>query len=201
MPKVDRPMPASDKLPYALYRADQVRELDRIAIQEYGIPGATLMERAGEAAFSALRARWPVARDITVICGVGNNGGDGFVIARLAREAGLTVRVLSLGDTEKLRGDALTMARAWEAAGGRVESFVSLPGNTDVIVDAVLGTGLEREVSGHWARALEEINRHPAPVLAVDMPSGLRSTAVRRGPSPWSSASCSCCSRWPGPVS
>ena len=71
MPIVDRLMPASDKLPYALYRADQVRELDRIAIQECGIPGATLMERAGQAAFSTLQGRWPEARDITVLCGVG----------------------------------------------------------------------------------------------------------------------------------
>ncbi len=172
-------MPASDKLPYALYRADQVRELDRIAIQECGIPGATLMERAGQAAFAALQGRWPEARDVTVVCGVGNNGGDGYVIARLAREAGLAVQMLSLGDTGKLQGDALTMAREWAAAGGKVESFNGLPEKTDVIVDAVLGTGLEREVSGQWGQALEEINGHPAPVLAVDLPSGLHSDTGR----------------------
>ena len=136
-----RLMPATDKLPYALYRADQVRELDRIAIQECGIPGATLMERAGQAAFSMLRQRWPEARDITVVCGIGNNGGDGYVIARLARESGLTVRVMSLGDTDKLHGDALTMAQAWGAVGGTVEPLIILPDRTDVIVDAILGTG------------------------------------------------------------
>ena len=179
-------MPATDQLPYALYRADQVRELDRCAIEEYGIAGATLMERAGQAVFSVLRQRWPEARDITVVCGVGNNGGDGYVIARLARESGLTVRILTLGDPEKLRGDALTMARAWQAVGGDTEPLIALPNKTDLIVDAVLGTGLERKVSGDWAQAIDRINNHPAPVVAVDLPSGLHSdtgkvlgTAVR----------------------
>lgn len=175
MPTMTRLMPATDKLPYALYRADQVRELDRIAIEECGIAGATLMERAGQAAFSMLRKRWPEARDITVVCGVGNNGGDGYVIARLARESGLSVRIMTLGDTDKLHGDALAMARAWGAVGGETESLIALPEKTDVIVDAVLGTGLERKVSGDWAQALDRINRHRAPVLAVDLPSGLHS--------------------------
>lgn len=174
-----RLIPAVAGLPNALYRAEQVRELDRIAIEEYGIPGATLMERAGAAAFQLLRQLWPEARDLTVVCGAGNNGGDGYVVARLAGAAGLSVRVLQLGDPQKLRGDALAMARAYETAGGEAEPFGGLPPATSVIVDAVLGTGLEREVEGRWADALSAISRHPAPVLAIDIPSGLHADSGR----------------------
>jgi len=79
------------EFPLELYRAAQVRELDRIAIEDRGIPGYTLMSRAGAAAFDLLRQRWPDARRIVVVCGGGNNGGDGYVVARLARKAGLDV--------------------------------------------------------------------------------------------------------------
>ena len=92
-------------LPFELYRAAQVRELDRIAIQERGIPGYTLMNRAGEAAFNLLRNRWPEARRIAVVCGSGNNAGDGYVVARLAQRAGLEVEVLTLADPDRLQGD------------------------------------------------------------------------------------------------
>ncbi len=170
-----RVMPAVDRLPYALYRAEQVRELDRAAIEKFSIPGATLMQRAGRAAFDLLRRTWPDARDLTVVCGVGNNGGDGYVVARLALEAGLRVRVLQLGDPERLGGDALSMALAYSEAGGRTEVGGQLSRATEVIVDGVFGTGLQRDVTGAWARALQEINEHAAPVLALDVPSGLHS--------------------------
>jgi len=87
----------SDCLPHALYRAEQVRELDRTAIEEHGIPGAELMERAGRAAYRLLRQRWPDARVVTVVCGAGNNGGDGYVVARYAQTEGLDVRSCSSG--------------------------------------------------------------------------------------------------------
>ena len=170
-----QPMPTTDRLPHALYRAEQVRELDRIAIQEYGIPGLTLMERAGTAAFELLRERWPEARRLAVLCGIGNNGGDGYVLARLALEQGLEVSLLQLGDPGRLQGDALTVAEHFKAAGGRVDAFQGLPETTELIVDAVFGTGLEREVAGKWRQALERVNRSRAPVLALDIPSGLHS--------------------------
>lgn len=181
-----RLMPSSGLLPHALYRAAQVRELDRTAIEDFGIPGAELMERAGRAAYRLLRERWPDARDVTVLCGVGNNGGDGFVVARCAQMDGLRVRVLQLGDAQRLHGDAFAMAVAFKEAGGAVEPFESLPERTDLIVDALLGTGLEREVSGKWAEAIGAVNAHQAQVLAIDIPSGLHAdlgqmlgTAVR----------------------
>lgn len=168
-------MPKTDRLPHALYTAAQVREFDRLAIQDYGLPGATLMERAGTASYRLLRRLWPDAKDITLVCGLGNNAGDGYLIARLALADGLGVRVLQLGDRDRLAGDALTMAQAYDQAGGEVLPFAGLPSRTDVIVDAILGTGLERPVSGYWAEAVQAINRHPAPVLAIDIPSGLDS--------------------------
>jgi ADP-dependent NAD(P)H-hydrate dehydratase / NAD(P)H-hydrate epimerase len=176
---MQRPIPSSDRLPHALYRADQVRELDRSAIEDQGIPGAELMERAGRAAYELLRRRWPVANDISVVCGIGNNGGDGYVVARLALGEGLSVRVLQLGDVQRLRGDALTMATRFRNAGGSVEPFAGLPQRTDLIVDAILGTGLEREVTGEWAQAIDAINAHRAPVMAIDIPSGLHSDLGR----------------------
>lgn len=176
----------TDYLPHALYRAEQVRELDRTAIEDHGIPGAELMERAGRAAYRMLRQRWPNARVIAVVCGVGNNGGDGYVIAHCAQLEGLGVRVLQLGDSQRLQGDALTMATRFREAGGIVEPFRRLPERTELIVDAILGTGLEREVAGEWAQAIDAINEHASPVIAIDIPSGLHSdlgkilgTAVR----------------------
>jgi len=169
----------SSQFPPQLYLAEQVRALDRCAIAQFGIPGLTLMERAGAAAFGLLRTRWPAARHVTVLCGTGNNGGDGFVVARLALQAGLDVRLLQLGDTKKLQGDALASAEKFRQAGGCVELFNELDFSTDLIVDAVLGTGLERAVSGPWETALLAVNRHPAPVFALDIPSGLHSDSGR----------------------
>ncbi len=150
-----RVTPFIETLPYALYRAEQVREFDRIAIQEFGIPGSELMERAGSRAFQLLQERWPQVTRITVVCGAGNNAGDGYVVARLARQAGLHVQLLSLADPLKLTGDALAMADAWRQLGGEITPYQSLPRETELIVDAILGTGLEREVVGYWAEAVQ----------------------------------------------
>ena len=161
-------------LPETLYTAAQVRELDRLAIEERKIPGAKLMQRAGTAAFDLLRTRWPRARRIAVVCGPGNNGGDGYVMARLARAAGLAVNVLSLGVAEKTRGDAAAARKQCKSAGVSIRNFqTDLLVGHDVVVDAMLGTGLEREVEGEWRTAIEDINASRLPVLAVDVPSGL----------------------------
>lgn len=165
--------PATPILPYALYRAAQVREFDRIAIHEMAMPGEVLMERAGSAVFRALRERWPDASDITVLAGGGNNGGDGFVVARLAAEAGLKVRVLQPGDPQRLKGDARIHADRYAATGAPWTPFQRLPERTHVIVDALLGTGLDRRVEGAWAEAINAVNHHRAPVISVDIPSGL----------------------------
>jgi NAD(P)H-hydrate epimerase len=168
-----RTLPKSDSLPRALYTAAQVREFDRIAIERFGIAGEVLMERAGKAAFALLRARWPQARRITVLVGTGNNGGDGFVLARLAREQALEVELLQLGDRDRIGGDAATNAERWRGLAGEWAEFHHLSPHTELIVDAMLGTGLQRAVGGRFAAAIEAANAHPAPCLAIDIPSGL----------------------------
>ena len=135
-----RLMPENNRLPYALYRAEQVRALDRCAIDAFGIPGAELMERAGRTAFGRACARWPGARRVVVLAGAGNNGGDGYVIARLALEQGWAVQLLRLGDHQQLRGEAAAAAHAFASAGGRAEPFRALPQAVDLIIDALLGT-------------------------------------------------------------
>jgi NAD(P)H-hydrate epimerase len=161
-------------LPVNLYRAAQVREFDRIAIEEYGIPGAMLMERAGRAAFETLRAHWPKARRIVLVCGTGNNGGDGFVTARLAHEAGLELCVLQAGEEGALRGDAQAAYEALRAAGVEVTPFSAVRlKDAELIVDALFGIGLDREVSGAWREAIRAINHAHKHVLALDVPSGL----------------------------
>ncbi|KPJ95918.1 MAG: carbohydrate kinase [Gammaproteobacteria bacterium SG8_11] len=171
------------ELPKNLYRAEQVRELDRIAIEELGIPGMKLMERAGSAAFNAIISHCPRAKRIAVVCGTGNNGGDGFVIARMADAAGFRVMVYLLGDPAKLKGDALMAYDRLE--GSHVTRFQYDAHSFemfDVVVDAMLGTGLQGDVKDQWLEAIENINRAKAQgtsVLAVDIPSGLHADTGR----------------------
>jgi ADP-dependent NAD(P)H-hydrate dehydratase / NAD(P)H-hydrate epimerase len=160
-------------LPPELYTAAQVRELDRRAIADHGVAGCTLMERAGQGAFDALRARWPAAQRLGVLCGPGNNGGDGYVIARLARAAGMAVWLVEAAEPGRLKGDAARARADWTAAGGAPLVADAAWPAADVLVDALLGTGLDRVVEGHFAGLIDAINAAGLPVLAVDIPSGL----------------------------
>lgn len=157
-----------------VYLPERVREIDRIAITELGIPGYELMSRAGQVVFDLVRQHYGTAGRWLVICGAGNNAGDGYVIARLARTAGIAVTVAALSEPQRLRGDA---ARAWEdfrRAGGEVVQFSEATCNgMDVVIDAMLGTGLERAIEGAYLHAVETINAAPVAVVAVDMPTGL----------------------------
>jgi len=162
------------ELPTTLYRAGDVRALDRRAIDEHAIPGFTLMTRAGEVSYRLLCARFPRARKIAVVCGAGNNGGDGYVVARLAHEHGRQASVLQLGDVTKGKGDAALAREACVRAGTPIRSFsADALRDVDLVVDAVLGTGLEREVTGEYRAAIDAINESACPVLSVDIPSGL----------------------------
>jgi len=174
---------ARAELPNDIYTAEQVRALDGIAINELGIPGYELMCRAGEAALAALQSYWPRARSVAVVCGAGNNAGDGYVVARLARQQGLRVRVIAVVPADRLTGDA---ARAWqdyEQPGGTVEAFAAASALTeDVVVDGLLGTGLTRELDGDFLAAVNAINGSTRPVLALDIPTGLHAeTGLRLG--------------------
>ena len=161
-------------LPLSLFRAAQVRELDRLAIDEYRVPGYELMKRAGESAFHILREKWPRARRIIVLCGAGNNAGDGYVLARCALEYGFEVAVIPFKPVEQLKGDALKAAQDFIKHNGQLIPFeVYQLDSRDVIVDALLGTGLEREVEGELFSAIEAANNSVVPKLALDIPSGL----------------------------
>lgn len=168
-------LPASGMPPVRrLYTAKENGELDRRAIDGLGIPGIVLMRRAGAAAFDLLRSRWPQARTLTVFCGRGNNAGDGYVVAGLARSRALDVQLLQVTNAADLSGDA-ARARDWAVEQGvTIESFtpeVTLRG--DVLVDGMLGTGLKGSVRPAFAEAVETINAAGLPVLALDLPTGL----------------------------
>ncbi|MGH8558033.1 MAG: NAD(P)H-hydrate dehydratase [Methylococcales bacterium] len=158
----------------ALYRAEQVRSMDRVAIDQLEISGLELMHRAGKEAFRVLKQMCPDRQSIAVFCGAGNNAGDGFVVARLALEAGYPVKVYALISPDRLRGDAAAVFLEFLDHGGEFSEFTgTFAEPADVIVDALLGTGLDREVSGLFYNAIEQINRFEGQVLALDIPSGL----------------------------
>ncbi len=167
-------------LPHNLYRAEQVRELDRLAIEYYGMAGYSLMSNAGQVVFEQIRRRWPRVKQLAVLCGGGNNGGDGYVIARLARQAGIEVEVHMLCPPEKLSGDAL---HAYEDAVAASVSMIGYDGQRldgfELIVDAMLGTGLRGAPEGIWREAIEAVNEIDCPVVAVDIPSGLSADTGR----------------------
>lgn len=157
-----------------LYTAAQVRELDRRAIEDQGIPGITLMKRAARAALDVLVERWPRPAGITVFCGSGNNAGDGYIVAGLAVQQGIPAKVAQLVEADRLQGDA---HRAWVFAceqGVAMESFSpEFVIGEGVVVDALLGIGITGEVREHYRRAITAINAARLPVLAIDIPSGL----------------------------
>ncbi|RMF94721.1 MAG: NAD(P)H-hydrate dehydratase [Gammaproteobacteria bacterium] len=152
----------------------QVREFDRIAIEVGGIPGYTLMSRAGEAVLRAARERFPAARRWLVLCGAGNNAGDGYVVARLAQAAGIDCRVAALSDPAKLGGDAAHAWRDFREAGGEAGPFEPAAlERCDLLVDALLGTGLDRPLAGRWLDCVQTVAASGRPVVAVDIPTGL----------------------------
>jgi hydroxyethylthiazole kinase-like uncharacterized protein yjeF len=158
----------------ALYSVAQVRGFDAHAIRVLGVPGYTLMQRAGEAALHALRTRWPTALRIAVVCGGGNNGGDGYVLARYARAAGLEVSVYAAVDPSLLQGDAKRAADEFRARGGQALPFAEARlAEADVLVDALLGTGARAPLGPEMLAAIAAMNHAGVPILALDLPSGL----------------------------
>ncbi|MBB5207004.1 NAD(P)H-hydrate dehydratase [Chiayiivirga flava] len=161
--------------PIALYRSDAIRAIDRRAIEHDGIDAYALMTRAAAAAFAALQRAWPSARRVCVLCGQGNNGGDGFVLARLARMAGLAVQVLVVDARAASTESARRAREQWQDIGGSTQVFeagVPLP-DCDLLVDAIFGIGLRRAPEGAAHALIEAINAADRHVLALDLPSGL----------------------------
>lgn len=171
-------------LPDKLYSVDSVVQLEQIAINQFGIPAFDLMKRAGEAVFNVIQSRYPQAKKILVICGAGNNAGDGYVVATLARRVGLEVGVISLTDPASLKNEAQLAFQDWLAVADSIDSIdsvdqysknddLSLIENADLIIDAILGTGLTREVSAQWSKWIDTVNQSLKPVISIDVPSGL----------------------------
>ncbi|MDH4074286.1 MAG: NAD(P)H-hydrate epimerase, partial [Gammaproteobacteria bacterium] len=154
-------------LPVEIYSVAGVRNIDQAAIRDAGISGYTLMTRAGQAALEAILAHFPSARRWQVICGSGNNGGDGYVVARLAAEQGIAVSVLAMTPVDKLAGDAATACMDFAATGGVATEFDgALDDQAELLVDGLLGSGLVRNVEGRFAAVVDAMNEHPAPVVA-----------------------------------
>ncbi|MFY1666409.1 NAD(P)H-hydrate dehydratase [Pseudomonas sp. Pseu.R1] len=157
--------------PDALYSAAQVRDLDARLVAA-GTPGFELMQRAAHAAWRAIRRRWPEGRQLAVLAGHGNNAGDGYLIAALAKRAGWQVVVFAVGDCSGLQGDAETAYKEALSEQVVIQPWIQQP-LSGIVVDALLGTGLKGNVRAPYASAIEHINDSGLPVMSVDIPSGL----------------------------
>ena len=167
-------------MPVEIYPVAAIRDIDRTAIDHEGIPGYTLMTRAGNAAVDAALRQYPEAKRWQLVCGAGNNGGDGYVVARVAAARGLLVSVIALVDPESLTGDAATAYGDFAAEGGVVTAWSGvLDADAELLFDAILGSGLERDVEGEFAAATQALNCHTAPVVALDIPTGLHGDTGR----------------------
>jgi len=167
-----------------LATAAQMKELDRRTIEELGIPGLVLMENAARSAVQVIAHHYPRMHSPAVFCGKGNNGGDGLAMARYFHQQGLDVRVVLAGSRKTLKGDAAHQFRIIEKSGVPfIEmdekadwAFLKLEvSRSDLLVDALLGTGLEKEVQGFFKDLIALMNELPIPKVALDLPSGLSS--------------------------
>ncbi|MGC0930512.1 bifunctional ADP-dependent NAD(P)H-hydrate dehydratase/NAD(P)H-hydrate epimerase [Pantoea agglomerans] len=172
----------SRSLPYSVWPAQAVAQLEQQGADALGITLYELMLRAGQAAYEHLTAHWPEASHWLILCGHGNNGGDGYVLARLGQAAGKTVTLLACESEKALPEEAQHARDAWLDAGGEIHAADAVwPEQIDVIVDALLGTGSHRAPEEPYATLIQQANAHAAPKLAIDMPSGL---SARNGTAP-----------------
>lgn len=167
-----------------LVSAQEMRQMDRMTMEQLGVPPAVLMENAGAALAREVLARYPDRRRVTVLCGAGNNGGDGFVTARWLANQGADVTVCFLGAVDRLSPESALHYRILQQMGERVrwleptteedwEAVRRQLAQTDLVVDALLGVGLSRPVAGKWAQVMDWVNESPAVVVAADIPSGV----------------------------
>lgn len=172
--------------------SDQMRSIDRRAADQHGIASIVLMENAAVAVAEVIAERFPAAARVAIFCGTGNNGGDGFAVARHLANRGVETGIFLLGDRSRIAGDALANLEACDRAGlavapvdgaERLERAVLFASRSDLVIDAIFGTGLARPAAGLHADAILAINALDVPCLAVDLPSGLdASSATPPGP-------------------
>ncbi len=162
-----------------LYTAGAVRKLEASVINELGLTGYELMHRAGQAVFRVLNHQWPEASKITVLCGKGKNGGDGFILAGLAQERGFKVNVIAGFDMIASSDVDARQAREWaETKGVPISSSMAIDPSCHLIVDAMIGIGFKGKLKAEYEQAVELINLHPAPVLSIDVPTGVSADAI-----------------------
>lgn len=154
----------------ALLTPQEMGQADHLAV-EAGVPSIRLMEAAGLAVAEAVIERY-YQRSVLVLCGPGNNGGDGFVAARILKERGWPVQVRLAGEREALRGDAATAAAAWGGRAERPDPAADLE-HADLVIDALLGAGIDRDIEGDLAALIEAVNAAGKPVISIDVPSGI----------------------------
>ncbi len=156
------------------YNATQTQAIEKFAIEQQGIPGILLMKRAAFFALRTLDKLWPNTKHIHIICGTGNNAGDGYILGQLAYLAGFEVSLSQLGSTHKIKGDALTALHELVDIGLNPYPLTAkVLSKADVLVDAVFGIGINRPVDGKLAEQFKLINQANKPILALDIPSGL----------------------------
>lgn len=161
-------------IPHSVWPADWLRKAEKQAADSLGLTLYELMLRAGEAAFKLAREHYPDTRHWLVMCGYGNNGGDGYVVARLAQAAGINVTVLVHESDKPLPEEAAQAREAWLNAGGKIHSSeIIWPEEIDLIIDALSGSGLNSAPREKLAKLIEKGNQHCAPIIALDIPSGL----------------------------
>ena len=167
--------------------AAEMREIDKATTERFGVPSLRLMENAGAAVASFALERYPAAKRITILCGKGNNGGDGFVVARKLHEAEKLVQVLLLAEPAQLTGDAASMFQRLPLKAVTATSPAALRSDpvremfrVDLLIDAILGTGFKPPVTGVYAEAIVALNQSIAPVIAVDIPSGADADAQKQ---------------------
>jgi len=164
---------SSIKLP--IYLTQQIRDIERLAAERFDILPAVLMQRAGQAAFEYLQHRWPTAKKIAVICGAGNNGGDGYVLAKFAHESGLAVTIWQIGNHGKKSAEANNAYQFCLKAAVPIFPFTAQANlqHPDVIVDAMCGIGVQSVLREEVLLAIEKISQTNAAILSIDIPSGI----------------------------
>ena len=162
-------------LAHKIVRSEQVKTIEPKAAQIAGCTMFELMQRAGEAAFNVLKREWPEVQSIIVVAGNGNNAGDGYILAKLAKQQGINVVIICEQPKRELIGDAKQAQLEWLKLGAKTLQFSEVDFTEfDVLVDALLGTGVTGEVKSAFQDVIQQINQTDIPVLSIDLPSGMQ---------------------------
>ena len=160
-----------------ILNAEQMRNIDRRAIDRFGVPSIVLMENAAIAVVDAIFAHYPNSERVAIVCGIGQNGGDGFAVARHLENRGVVPILIIVGERAKITGDALTNLLICERLGIPMYDDLAHASDADLLVDAIFGTGLNRAPSGIYADVIRDIAELRIPVLAIDLPSGANASS------------------------